>query len=627
MSKLYIKELNIDFFGKFVDKKIKFDEGFNLIYGENESGKSTLADFIEGVLYGFDQGKKRRSFSYKREKYYPGLAYGYGGSILFSYEDRDILVERNLDNGDYRMVDLSNKEEIDGPPSDLNFPGKYLLSLSYDAYKSLVKNYQSQSMDEDSKKTIMEIFTSSSPDLYFSANKAIANLEKNLEDLGSPRAYTKPYYITKKKIDDLEEKSYELKRLRKTYEKDLKKLHKQRKSLKIYRKKLDSYKEQRDTYRANLAHDNYKKHLEIKEELHLVNNKLSKYDIYKNVDKDYFTRLDRLIEENDRRDNAQQKSQRSFMPYMIVAGLIMFLAYALKNAYLLALLILIYPIYLKSNNSELDSFDDEIKKALDLYNLRDLGAYEKFKSSFYDYLSLKKDKENLREILDVLERQEMKESSPKDHIDLDITGLEEEIRRLEDAYSRLSLENIDLERKLASTEDRLENEVRIREDLSQQKKLLAKIEDEIAANKLAIDLINETQKDSGKKLIDLGDKVNKIIRQISKGSHRQIFYDDNLDPHIWLPEGGELRLDQLSKGFFDQLNFALKLVLRKDISSGKFVVFDDAFINYDEKRLKDTLYFLLDLAEDNQIIYFTCHMREEDIFKNEEIFVNKIILE
>ena len=32
----------------------RFDDGLNFIYGENAAGKSTLREFIRGVLFGFD---------------------------------------------------------------------------------------------------------------------------------------------------------------------------------------------------------------------------------------------------------------------------------------------------------------------------------------------------------------------------------------------------------------------------------------------------------------------------------------------------------------------------------------------------------------------------------------------
>ena len=50
---MIIKELNLIGFGKFKNKKIHLKEGINIIYGENEDGKTTIHNFINGMFYGF----------------------------------------------------------------------------------------------------------------------------------------------------------------------------------------------------------------------------------------------------------------------------------------------------------------------------------------------------------------------------------------------------------------------------------------------------------------------------------------------------------------------------------------------------------------------------------------------
>jgi len=53
-----IKKIRIDAFGKFADKKIKFKKGINVIYGDNETGKSTIHKFIETMLFGINPSEK-----------------------------------------------------------------------------------------------------------------------------------------------------------------------------------------------------------------------------------------------------------------------------------------------------------------------------------------------------------------------------------------------------------------------------------------------------------------------------------------------------------------------------------------------------------------------------------------
>ncbi|MDD7464405.1 MAG: AAA family ATPase [Anaerococcus sp.] len=626
MTKIYIKELDIISFGKFEDKKIKLDKNFNLIYGENESGKSTIKDFIEGVLYGFDQGKKRRSFSYKRDKYRPKLSYRYAGRILFSYNSSNIMVERNFDDGSYQIYDLDKNEEIEGPKSDLNFPGKYLLKLPYEAYQNLLVNYQSQNLSQDNKKILMEIFMDKPSDLNFSYNKARDILEKNLEDLGTARAFTKPYYLTKKKLEDLTKESKDLKNLRNSYEKDLLEVYKQRDLLNSYKKNLDDLRAKRDSYRSKLAYDNFREEEIKKKELKDIEKRLSSYKIYEQVNKSYFENLDKLIEEENKNDLKSEGKSNNFL-FIVFIALVLLLAYMLKKPLILVSLILIYPLYINLNKDNKSSSENQINDQLARFSLKDIDSYINFKNSYYEYLNLRLEKEKLEEILSLLQRQERNKTVPENFVDIDITRLENDIGNLEKAYSRLSLDNIELEKRLSYVEEKLKNQLRVEEDLGFYKKKFNQIEDEIAANRLALDLLEKSKNEDVDLLDDLNEKINSIIRQISQGSYRSISYDEDLKPSLVKNDGSFIDLDQVSTGFFDQLNFALKLVLREKTSKNKYIIFDDAFINYDEKRLKNSLYFLLDLAENNQIIYLTCHKREEEIFNSEDIYVNKIILE
>lgn len=56
-------ELNIERFGGLENKHIKLGEGMNLILGSNESGKSTIAEFIRYLFYGFSDGKEKKLLS------------------------------------------------------------------------------------------------------------------------------------------------------------------------------------------------------------------------------------------------------------------------------------------------------------------------------------------------------------------------------------------------------------------------------------------------------------------------------------------------------------------------------------------------------------------------------------
>ena len=49
---MIIKKINVKSFGKLKNKEIELKDGLNIIYGENESGKSTTMAFIKSMLFG-----------------------------------------------------------------------------------------------------------------------------------------------------------------------------------------------------------------------------------------------------------------------------------------------------------------------------------------------------------------------------------------------------------------------------------------------------------------------------------------------------------------------------------------------------------------------------------------------
>lgn len=71
-----INEIYIKSFGKLSNFKLVAHEGLNIIYGENETGKSTLMAFIRSMFYGAGKGDMRR-------KYEPWDGGRMSGTIVF----------------------------------------------------------------------------------------------------------------------------------------------------------------------------------------------------------------------------------------------------------------------------------------------------------------------------------------------------------------------------------------------------------------------------------------------------------------------------------------------------------------------------------------------------------------
>lgn len=93
-----IKELNIKNFGKFSDKKIVLNDGINLFYGENESGKTTIHTFIKSILFGLERGRGRASVNDTFSLYEPWENPNYyAGMLRFECGGKRFCLERSFD--------------------------------------------------------------------------------------------------------------------------------------------------------------------------------------------------------------------------------------------------------------------------------------------------------------------------------------------------------------------------------------------------------------------------------------------------------------------------------------------------------------------------------------------------
>ena len=89
-----INSVYISAFGKFEDKTFDFIDGLNLIYGENEDGKTTLMSFIRMMFYGSSVKSSEPLYSNPRKKYLPRNDKAMAGSIDFTFKDRKYRIER-----------------------------------------------------------------------------------------------------------------------------------------------------------------------------------------------------------------------------------------------------------------------------------------------------------------------------------------------------------------------------------------------------------------------------------------------------------------------------------------------------------------------------------------------------
>ncbi len=105
-----IKSLHISAFGGIKNLDINLDNSFNIVYGDNENGKTTIMNFIKMMFYGTERSTAQLSKNL-RKKYTPWDNSLMAGSIDFENNGRDYRLERIFGNSNSTdkatLIDLS----------------------------------------------------------------------------------------------------------------------------------------------------------------------------------------------------------------------------------------------------------------------------------------------------------------------------------------------------------------------------------------------------------------------------------------------------------------------------------------------------------------------------------------
>jgi len=109
---MQIRELNIDGFGIFSNKQVTgLTKGLNVIYGENETGKTTLVEFIRRILF---EAPKRTK---EPNPYLPLNGARHGGGLKCQLASGEtILVSRSLENKGEALLS-TRTSELKGQPA------------------------------------------------------------------------------------------------------------------------------------------------------------------------------------------------------------------------------------------------------------------------------------------------------------------------------------------------------------------------------------------------------------------------------------------------------------------------------------------------------------------------------
>jgi len=210
-----ISKIKIKGFGKFQNTEFSFQKGMNVLYGQNESGKTTLANFILYTISGFS--------SEEIAKYTPWNSEDFGGEMLVETQNGEIRQE--LDPNDPSYEKIVRREEYESS-SFISEEGGLIVSKGVSGI--VIAKLRKRMEEIERMERVIDLLKNEQ-----SVYEKLSQVEKEL---------AQKIRKTEEKINLLNEKLSEEKTLRKRYVESKKKLNYLRKELNALENKLLSAK-------------------------------------------------------------------------------------------------------------------------------------------------------------------------------------------------------------------------------------------------------------------------------------------------------------------------------------------------------------------------------------------------
>ena len=206
-----INYLKINGFGKLENKEIEMSDKINLIYGNNEAGKSTLLEFISSMFYGVSKNKNKKEIS-NYEKYKPWKNGDFSGKIIYKLDNNDeYQVYREFSKKNPQIYN-KNGEDVSRLFNINKTKGNEFFyeqtKIDEEIFFSTTTITQNQVvLDNNEQQTLTQKIANilSTGEESVSYKKTIEKLNKKLlEEVGTERTTERPINLINSKIKEIE---------------------------------------------------------------------------------------------------------------------------------------------------------------------------------------------------------------------------------------------------------------------------------------------------------------------------------------------------------------------------------------------------------------------------------------
>ena len=658
-----IDEIFISSFGKLKDFSLSLNGGFNGICEANGYGKTTIANFVKAMFFGFSKTRAGKLADNERKKYTPWESnQKFGGYIRFCYNDKIYKIERFF--GKTAASDtFALFDEYNVPCNDFDENvGWDIFEIDADSFERCLYLPQKEVVVDanDSFLSKLNKIVDNTDDFnnYESATAKLQDIQRQLVSTSRTKNVSKKTQI----LDEIAKTQDKLYTAQQSYimaDEKQKIIDQNNQSIERAQAGLRELKEKQ---RASDS----KKALQSKAEIFLrvennYNQAKNRVDalIEKNADvsDDYIMQISQKIDELEvakqqvaklgEEQKAIQKPKQSKVPYVlcgIVAVLILIataffansmianpVLFALPVVALLGVAFLAIKSKLKFRvkTKQLDKFNDEQKQKVqeqivlteqkqnELVNL--FANHKIFEPNFHVALSQLKNNKAVYEeaILNyryATNEWNAKMADPEFALAMNSSSIQtvdytDEIKRMDEYVLELSKQNASLQKEV----EMLLGNANLASDLKNRterlKQALDEVEKQAKLAEIALGCLEQAKTNLSQSFMPvIAENFNKYIGIITNGQYQQASLDDKFN--LRLCEKNSYReFDFFSKGIIDISVFCLRLALIDTMYGDNlpFLILDDPFVNYDDEKMKTALQLVNERSKKCQIIYFTCH--------------------
>ena len=663
---MILEKLYIDGFGKFSDYSLNFSPFIQILYGENEAGKSTIHAFIQAMLYGIPKGASKKEIFFQYRPFSKAL--GFGGSLTFSHQGKSYCVQRDfLQGGEAHITILPQGEKLFEGESFLQ---SVLSPFSLESFKNTVSIrqlkssteremvYELQAMlsnfqesgnvelnpqaaldyleQEEAKLTekmipdaskrysglLGEVKNTRRSLSLLEAEEAQSSEEKSLKGSAPEEAMIEE---TDREETDGEEIDGKRKAGEESFEKNsspVKNCILQEESLELQRKRAEIEETREEWNRLSSLLE--KEGLNNKEELLLEQEKMLQYLSHEQEEKElgkssiflyplfcFFALCFAVL------------TTLSFLYAYTSVALPRFPFFSMGfSAYLYPffcafLLFLLLALSQRRIFTQQQRWVKQEKREFEeILAMRNISTFLQFQNSSKEELREEGSSYSQAKVLQYYNTL-LEKWGEKEELEKSLALLEESYQKEKNLWLETSYKEKQKEQReeLLRQYGILQNKADlIRPSLEDNEKLQEKREAILEAKERIRQIAGEIRKSFA---FHLNEDCGKALSEITGGRYDSLWIDEQLHIYVNAKEGF-FPLEQASTGTIDQLYLALRLsmalLLQRENRDLLPLLFDDSFAMYDEKRLAASIGYLKK-SYPAQILLFTCHHREEKILK------------